>query len=79
MGCALVTTNVDGLPEAVGGSTHGLLVPPADSVAMAQALLSLVNDPVLLERYRVAASADLDDLTVRVMAQLTFNVYEELV
>jgi glycosyltransferase involved in cell wall biosynthesis len=79
MGCALVTTNVDGLPEAVGGSAHGLLVAPADSVAMAQALLSLVNDPVRLERYRAAAGADLDDLTVRVMAELTLDVYRELV
>lgn len=79
MGCALVTTNVDGLPEAVGGSGHGLLVAPADSVAMAQALLSLVNDPARLRLYREAASEDLDDLTVKVMAELTLGVYRELV
>jgi len=79
MGCALVTTDVDGLPEAVGGSKHGLLVPPADPGAMAEALLSLVNDPSRLEHYRAAANADIADLTVPVMAELTLNVYRELV
>lgn len=79
MGCALVTTDVDGLPEAVGGRDHGLLVPPADPAAMADALLSLINDPVLLARYRQASAADTGSLTVAVMAQLTLDVYRELV
>jgi glycosyltransferase involved in cell wall biosynthesis len=79
MGCALVTTDVDGLPEAVGGREHGLMVPPADPAAMAGALLSLINDPVLLARYRQASAADTEYLTVAVMAQLTLDVYRELV
>lgn len=79
MGCALVTTDVDGLPEAVGGRDRGLLVPPADPAAMAEALLSLIRDPALLQRYRDASAADTKDLTVAVMAELTYKVYEEIV
>jgi glycosyltransferase involved in cell wall biosynthesis len=78
MGCALVTTDIDGLPEAVGGRNRALLVPPADPVAMATALLSLVNDPALLAHYRAASAADTRDLTVAVMAEATFDVYREV-
>jgi glycosyltransferase involved in cell wall biosynthesis len=79
MGCALVTTDVDGLPEAVGGADHGILVPPADPAAMAAALLSLINDPALLARYRAASSADTEGLTVAVMAKSTLDVYDEII
>jgi glycosyltransferase involved in cell wall biosynthesis len=78
MGCALVTTDVDGLPEAMGGADHGLLVPPADPAAMAAALLSLINDPALLARYRAASGADTKDLTVEAMTRSTLDVYREI-
>lgn len=79
MGCALVTTDVDGLPEAVGGHEHGILVPAADPAAMADALLSLISDPLALQRYRDASAADTQNLTVAVMAEATVKVYEEVV
>lgn len=79
MGCAVVTTDVDGLPEAVGGRDRALLVPPANPAALANALLTLTTDPALLARYRAAAAAETQDLTVAVMAAATFDVYYEIV
>jgi glycosyltransferase involved in cell wall biosynthesis len=44
-GCAVITSDVSGMPEVVGDS--GLLVPPGDTAALRQAVQQLVNDPAL--------------------------------
>jgi ABC-type multidrug transport system fused ATPase/permease subunit/glycosyltransferase involved in cell wall biosynthesis len=51
MSCGLpvVTTDVSGIPELIRNGVNGLLVPPDDPEAMAQALQHLVRDPFLAE------------------------------
>ena len=49
-GSPIVATNVAGAPEVVTDGTHGLLVPPADSSAIAAAVLRLHRDPSLARR-----------------------------
>ncbi|HEV2139112.1 MAG TPA: glycosyltransferase family 4 protein [Nitrososphaerales archaeon] len=46
----VVACSVGGIPEAVHDGQTGLLVPPKDSKAIADAVVSLRNDPVLGER-----------------------------
>ncbi len=41
----VIATNVGGIPELVQHEKNGLLVPPADPVALAQAIQRLVDDP----------------------------------
>ena len=48
--CPLVASRVDGIPEVVQDGETGLLVPPADPVALAQAVLRLLQDPPLAAR-----------------------------
>ncbi|MGQ9919900.1 MAG: glycosyltransferase family 4 protein [Desulfobacca sp.] len=50
MNLPVVTTTVDGCPEAVADGVTGILVPPYDSQALAQALATLVNSPELREK-----------------------------
>ncbi len=44
-GCAVITSNVSGMPEVLGDA--GLLVPPADAAAIREALVRLMADPQL--------------------------------
>lgn len=44
-GLPVVGTNVDGIPEAVDDGLTGLLVPPRNPAALAEAILRLLSDP----------------------------------
>ena len=46
-GVPVVASKVGGLPEVVQDGVTGLLVPPADNVALADALEALLNNPTL--------------------------------
>jgi glycosyltransferase involved in cell wall biosynthesis len=52
-GAAVVASDVGGIPEAVGGA--GVLVPPDDAGALADALAALADDDGELARLRTAA------------------------
>ena len=42
----VIATEISGIPEIIIHNKTGLLVPPRDSQAMANAVISLLNDPV---------------------------------
>lgn len=47
MGLAVVSTNISGIPEIVQHGVNGLLVPPRNERALAQALETLIGDETL--------------------------------
>ncbi len=52
-----VATWITGIPELIDNGVEGLLVPPADPVALADAIERLIEDPALTRRIGVAARA----------------------
>jgi len=48
-GLPCITSNVGALPEIVDDGTTGLLVPPRDPAALAEALIALLSDPARAE------------------------------
>lgn len=50
MGLPVVGTNVGGVPETMQAGVTGLLVPPSDPAALAEALGSLLANPALRQR-----------------------------
>ncbi|MCB9794208.1 MAG: glycosyltransferase family 4 protein [Alphaproteobacteria bacterium] len=44
-GLAVVSTDVDGIPDAIVEGETGLMVTPGDTAALAQALIALLQDP----------------------------------
>ncbi|KYC35971.1 glycosyltransferase [Scytonema hofmannii PCC 7110] len=77
-GCAIVATHVDGIPEALDDGQAGILVPPANSEALADALKQLLSSPDLLQTWKNKAQQNLERLSVLRVHEETMAVYGEL-
>jgi glycosyltransferase involved in cell wall biosynthesis len=76
--CAIVATDVDGIPEALDGGAAGLLVPPGDRRALASAMIKLLETPEEHVRLKLRAKVNLERFRVDRMAEQITDVYEEL-
>ncbi|MET3782516.1 glycosyltransferase involved in cell wall biosynthesis [Methylobacterium radiotolerans] len=74
-GCAIVGTDVDGIPELLGGGEAGVLVPAGDPDKLAQALIALTTDPAQLSAWRARSQINLDNLRIARVADETLTVY----
>lgn len=61
MGVPVVASRIGGIPEAVRDGVGGLLVPPEDAQALADALLRLGRDPALRARLGTAGRAFVEE------------------
>jgi glycosyltransferase involved in cell wall biosynthesis len=78
-GCAIVATNVDGIPEMLDHGAAGLLVPPKEPSAIASAINGLLADRVRLEKYSELARRDVNRFTISRVCQEIDEIYRELV
>jgi glycosyltransferase involved in cell wall biosynthesis len=77
-GKAIVASAASGIPEAIANGREGVLVPPGDAGALADALLSLLTDPdrrVALSN--AAATRAHREFTVQVMADRYEMLYAD--
>ena len=73
-------TNVGAQPEIVEDGKTGFLVPPADSKALAKAIITLLKDDELRrEMGRSAYKKATTDLSWDRIAEMTVEVYEKAV
>jgi glycosyltransferase involved in cell wall biosynthesis len=77
-GCAVVATNVGGIPEALDGGDAGVLVPPHRSDILAKAIITLIDSPSHRERLRRRAHQNLEGFSVKRCNAQTMSVYREL-
>jgi len=75
---ALVATDVGGVPEVVENGSTGLLVPPRDPAALADALVRLLADPAYRYRLASAAAERIDEFTIESVALRFASLYEQL-
>lgn len=77
-GVPVISTSGGALPEVIGDA--GILVPPADKLALREAILALLNDPERRRRLGEAGLARVkNSLTWRHAAQKTVEVYREAI
>ncbi len=79
MACRIpvAATRAGGIPEMLEGGA-GLLVPPGDGPALAQAVLSLITDPATRARVLAQADARLTAFTDNRMTERVLRVYRSL-
>jgi glycosyltransferase involved in cell wall biosynthesis len=77
-GCAVVATAVGGVPELLEHGEAGLLTPPADPAAMAEAFRTLMSDPDVLTQWRTRAKTGAEYFTVQRMADDYMAVYRSV-
>ncbi len=79
MGCSIVATRVGGIPDIVEDGTTGLLVPPEDDRALAEAILTLLRDRSRRVAYGEAAKRHIDDrFDIATMVRSIERLYDEV-
>jgi glycosyltransferase involved in cell wall biosynthesis len=79
VGCPVVATRVGGIPDIVADGTTGLLVPPRDDRALAEAILILLQDPSRRAAYGEAARRHVDGrFEVETMVRKIERLYDEV-
>lgn len=76
-GCAIIATAVDGIPQMLEYGEAGILVPPRDKEALANAITSLIEDSGRLSLARDRSQLNIAYMSVERVASETLNIYQE--
>lgn len=78
-GVPIVACRAGGMPEAVADGVSGMIVPPGDVGALAQALRQLIDDPALRQRLGAQGRVRIEkEFSVGAMVEGNLAVYREL-
>jgi glycosyltransferase involved in cell wall biosynthesis len=78
-GCAIVGTDVDGIPEMLDSGAAGILVQPKRPDLIAQAINSLLSNPMTLQKYAGMSRHNADHFTVGRVCREMDEIYAELI
>ena len=78
-GCAIIASNVGGIPELLDDGQAGMLVPSEDAEAIAESLNTLLSDRDLLAEWKRRSQVRLDHLTINRVARETLKIYGEAI
>jgi glycosyltransferase involved in cell wall biosynthesis len=79
MGLPIITTGSPGCNEVVGDGANGFLVPVGDQAALSQAILCLIEQPELRQRFgQVSRQRAVERFDLSVIAAQTRSVYRQL-
>jgi len=74
-GCAVVATDVDGIPERLEYGKAGILVPARDPARLSEVLCSLVANSETLREWRQKSQFNVEHLRIERVARETLEVY----
>ncbi|NTW05058.1 MAG: glycosyltransferase [Peptococcaceae bacterium] len=79
VGIPVVATSVGGLPEIVEHGSTGLLVPPADTAALAKSIVWIIDHPLEAREMAAAAKSVVEKkFTAAAMARKTEGIYQSM-
>jgi glycosyltransferase involved in cell wall biosynthesis len=73
--CAVVASNVDGIPELLERGEAGILVPPHNARELADVLINLLQHPALIEEWKARSQFRIEHLTIQRVVEETLAVY----
>jgi glycosyltransferase involved in cell wall biosynthesis len=75
----VITTDVGGMPESVADKETGLVVPPQNPNALAEAIISLLADPTRSRAMGAAGKQRVESrFTIEAMVSGTLEIYQQL-
>lgn len=77
-GCAVIASDVDGIPEALDGGTAGILVPPKNPRVLQKEIVGLLSDQKELNRWKRSAQSSLSKFDVQRLNREVEALYQEL-
>lgn len=75
-GVPIVASNKGGIPELIENNVNGILVPYGNLEALKQAIISLLNDETLSQRFAKESVKKLDSFQLEKLIKETMNVFE---
>lgn len=78
-GCSTIGTKAGGIPELIVEGQNGLLVRPDDPIGLAEALRSLIQDPIKRQRFSKAGPPSIQEkgMTQRMMSANYKKLYDQ--
>jgi glycosyltransferase involved in cell wall biosynthesis len=73
--CAVIGTDVDGIPQLLEYGSAGIVVPPRNADVLAQTLCRLIDEPGEIGRWRDRSQFQVDNLKIDRVARETMDVY----
>jgi glycosyltransferase involved in cell wall biosynthesis len=78
VGIPIVATSVDGVPEAVHDGVNGFLVQPGDIQAMVAKILSLLNNPEMVEKMGIQGQKYVQEFDSQRMVAQQEELYQRM-
>ena len=78
MGKPIVASNIEGYASVITDGADGLLVPPKDSLGLAQALIQLLQNPSLRQKMGAKGLAKAQNYSWERVARDVLNYYMRL-
>jgi glycosyltransferase involved in cell wall biosynthesis len=77
-GCAVIGTDIGGIPEVLEHGRAGIIVPAREPVELGQTLVRLLTNPTLLRFWQRRAATNLSWLRLERVSNETISAYTEL-
>jgi glycosyltransferase involved in cell wall biosynthesis len=77
-GCAIIATSVGGIPEMLDGGKAGVLIPPQRPDLLADAIVKVLSDKLVLADMRARSRRNLDRFTVERVSAECVSIYNSL-